>query len=126
MRLDRGTVIVVELDPTIGHEQQGVRPCIIVSDPDVTSDQCFPLLCVVPITGTAGDGLLYPALAPGKSGLAKQSYALIDHLLAIDNRRVRRVFGEIATGEMAAVNDGLAAFLGLGGQISEASAPPPQ
>src|SRR5580704_9913445 len=30
--LDRGTVVLVELDPTIGREPRGVRPCA-VSDP---------------------------------------------------------------------------------------------
>ncbi len=114
MKLGRGSVIVVELDPTLGHELRGVRPCIVVSDPDVIGDQRFPLLCVVPVTGTPGQGLLYPALAPGRSGLARQSFALIDHLRSIDKRRVRRVFGELAREEMAAVDDGLAVFLGLG------------
>ena len=75
MKLGRGAVVVVELDPTIGHEQRGVRPCIVVSDPDVIGDQRFPLVCVVPVTGTPGEGLLYPPLAPGKSGLAKRSFA---------------------------------------------------
>ena len=58
MKLGRGAVVVVELDPTIGHEQRGVRPCIVVSDPDITSDQRYPLVCVVPITGTPGEGRL--------------------------------------------------------------------
>jgi mRNA interferase MazF len=107
-------VVVVELDPTIGHEQRGVRPCVVVSDPDVISDQRFPLVCVVPVTGTPGRGLLYPELAPGKSGLAKRSFALIDHLRSVDKRRVRRVFGELAPHEIAAIDEGLAAFLGLG------------
>ena len=71
MRLGRGTLVVVELDPTVGHEQRGVRPCVVVSNPDISSDQRFPLVCVVPITGTPGEGLLYPPLAPGSSGLAK-------------------------------------------------------
>jgi mRNA-degrading endonuclease toxin of MazEF toxin-antitoxin module len=35
VKLGRGAVVVVELDPSVGHEQRGVRPCIIVSDPDV-------------------------------------------------------------------------------------------
>jgi mRNA interferase MazF len=113
VRLGRGTVVVVELDPTIGHEQRGVRPCIIVSDPDITSDQRFPLICVVPITGTPGEGLLYPPLAPGKSGLAKTSFALTDHLRSIDKRRVRRVFGELAPGEIECIDEALAVFLGL-------------
>ena len=76
--------MVVDLDPTLGREQRGLRPCVVVSDPEVASDQRFPLVCVVPITGTAGTGLLYPPLAPGPSGLAKQSFALIDQLRSVD------------------------------------------
>lgn len=113
MKLGRGAVIVVELDPALGREQRGVRPCVVVSDPDVISDQRFPLLCVVPLTGTPGEGLLYPALAPGPSGLAKPSFALIDHLRSIDKRRVRRVFGELAREEISAIDEGLSVFLGL-------------
>ena len=78
MKPGRGTLVVVELDPTIGHEQRGIRPCVVVSDPDVIGDQRFPVVCIVPVTGIPGDGLLYPALAPGPSGLAKKSFALID------------------------------------------------
>lgn len=115
MNLSRGSVIVVELDPTLGHEQRGVRPCVVVSDPDVISDQRFPLVCVVPVTGTPGEGLLYPPLAPGTSGLAKRSFALIDHLRSIDKRRVRRAFGELTAEEMDAIDEGLTVFLGLAG-----------
>ena len=113
MKLGRGAVIVVALDPTLGREQRGVRPCVVVSDPDVIGDQRFPLVCVVPVTGTPGDGLLYPALAPGPSGLAKPSFALIDHLRSIDKRRGRRVYGALPHEEMAAIDEGLSVFLGL-------------
>ena len=126
MKLGRGAVVVVELDPTVGHEQRSVRPCIIVSDPDVIGDQRFWLVCVVPVTGTPGEGLLYPALAPGQSGLAKKSFALIDQLRSIDKRRIRRVFGELAREEITAVDEGLAVFLGLGDRLHGADAPPVQ
>ena len=126
MRLGRGAVVVVELDPTVGHEQHGVRPCVVVSDPDVISDQRFPLVCVVPVTGTPGEGLLYPPLAPGQSGLAKKSFALIDHLRSVDKRRIRRVFGELARDEIAALDEGLALFLGLGDRLQGPGAPPVQ
>jgi mRNA interferase MazF len=113
MKLDRGTLVLVELDPTVGHEQRGIRPCIAVSDPDVNADQRFPLIAVVPVTGTPGEGALYPQLSPGKSGLTKPSYALVDHLRSVDKRRIRRIFGRIATDELAAVDEGLGLFLGL-------------
>jgi mRNA interferase MazF len=111
--IDRGTVILVELDPTVGHEQRGRGPCVAVSDPAVNADQRFPLIAVVPITATAGEGALYPELSPGKSGLTKTSYALIDHLRSIDKRRIRRVYGRIRTDELAVLDQGLELFLGL-------------
>lgn len=126
MRIGRGAVVLVELDPTLGHEQHGVRPCIVVSDPDVISDQRFPLLCVVPITGTPGAGALYPPIAPGNSGLVKTSFALIDHLRSLDKRRIRRVFGELAREEISALDEGLTLFLGLSGQRERSGTPPVQ
>jgi mRNA interferase MazF len=123
LTVDRGAVVLVELDPTVGHEQRGVRPCIAVSDPAVNAEQRFPLIAVVPVTGTIGAGALYPVLAPGVSGLVKQSSALIDHLRAIDKRRIRRVFGRVSVNELTAIDEGLELFLGLGSKTSSSGAP---
>jgi len=122
MTLDRGTVVLVELDPTVGHEQRGVRPCVAVSDPAVNTDQRFPLIAVVPLTGNAGVGALYPLLAAGPSGLTKDSCALIDHLRSIDKRRVRRVFGRVSSSELTEIDQGLELFLGLGSSPSSGTA----
>ena len=46
--MKRGTVVLVSLDPTTGHEQRGSRPCVVVTDPAVSSDQRYPMLAVVP------------------------------------------------------------------------------
>ncbi len=117
MRLDRGSVVLVGLDPTIGREQRGVRPCVVVSDPDVVSDQRFPVVAVVPLTGTSGAGALYARLVPGPSGLTKVSYALVDHIRSVDKRRVQRVFGRIGDADLDAVDEGLALFLGFGDRL---------
>lgn len=37
MSLARGAVVLVDLEPTEGHEQQGTRPCVVVSDQGVNS-----------------------------------------------------------------------------------------
>lgn len=113
VKLERGTVVQVELDPTVGHEQRGIRPCIVVSDPVVNAGQRFPLIAVVPVTGTPGRGALYPSLSPGRSGLTKPSCALIDHLRSIDKRRIRRVYGRVQAAEIVSIDQGLRLFLGL-------------
>lgn len=113
VKLERGTIVLVSPDPTRGHEQRGTRPCAIVSDADIVADQRFPLVAVVPISATAGEGALYPSLAPGRSGLRKTSFALIDQIRSVDKRRIERVFGRLPANEIAAIDEGLALFLGL-------------
>lgn len=63
------------------------------------------------VTGTAGTGLLYPPLAPGESGL-------IDSLRSVDKRRIRLVFGELSRNEITAIDEGVAVYPGLGGQLT--------
>ncbi len=113
VKLERGIVVLVSLDPTVGHEQRGARPCVVVTDNVVAADQRYPMLAVVPLTGTPGQGALYPELRPGKSGLVKPSWALVDQLRAVDKRCVIRIYGAVSLQELAAIDDGLRLFLGL-------------
>jgi mRNA interferase MazF len=113
MSLDRGTLVLVDLEPTLGHEQQGTRPCIVVSDAAVNSNQRYPLIAVVPVTGTPASGALYPSLAAGPSGLSKPSTALVDQVRSIDKKRIRKRYGQISAEELEAIDAGLRLYLGL-------------
>jgi hypothetical protein len=42
MSLPRGSLVLVDLEPTLGHGQRGTRPCLVVRDPAVNSSQRFP------------------------------------------------------------------------------------
>ena len=68
---------------------------------------------MVPLTGTPGEGLLYPRLEAGPSGLRKPSCALVDQLRSVDKSRVLQVFGPVRTEELKVLDDGLCRFLGL-------------
>ena len=109
----RGTVLLVNLEPTVGHEQRGVRPAVVVSDPLVIQDQRFPLIGVVPVTGSPGEGALYPKLSAGASGLKKTSYALTDQVRSIDKRRGFRQFGRLDSEELEAIDEGLRLYFAL-------------
>ena len=50
--LKRRSVVLVNLDPTEGREQRGIRPGVVVSDLEVSSDKRFPMMCIVPVTST--------------------------------------------------------------------------
>jgi mRNA-degrading endonuclease toxin of MazEF toxin-antitoxin module len=107
--LRRGAVVVVELDPPS----------------DVIGGQRFRLVCVVPVQGSQRGTPLSPSRAC-RSGLAKQSFVLIDQVRSINKRRVRRVFGELASEEITAIDEGLAAFLGLSDRLHGADVTPVQ
>lgn len=113
MRFERGTIVLITLDPTHGHEQRGTRPCVLVSDPEVSADQRFPMLCVIPITTSRGEGAFYPHLSAGPSGLRKESWALVDQIRSVDKRRVRKVYGRVEPAELDAIDEGLRLFLGI-------------
>jgi mRNA interferase MazF len=113
VRVDRGTLLLVGLDPTLGHEQRGTRPCVVVSDPAVADDQRYPLIAVVPLTARPGEGLLYPRIESGPSGLRKTSYALVDQLRSVDKGRVLQTYAPVRSEELKALDDGLRSFLGL-------------
>lgn len=113
MRLERGTVLLVSLASVDGHEQRGTRPCVLVSAPEVAADQRFPVVCIVPVTTTEGEGALYPRLGAGSGGLRRESWALADQVRSIDKRRVRQVYGKVEWQEMEAIDEGLRLFLGL-------------
>jgi mRNA interferase MazF len=114
MTPERGSVVLVELEAAREGEPRVAVLCVLLSDREVIGDPRFPLVCVAPISGRAGEGLLYPALAAGPSGLTKESFVLIDQLRTVDKRRIWRVFGVLGREEMRAVEEGLGAFLGMG------------
>lgn len=54
--LIRGIVVQVRLDPIEGHEQAGVRPAVVISDPSKMDLSRFPLVAVIPVTRTPVEG----------------------------------------------------------------------
>jgi mRNA interferase MazF len=111
--IERGSVVLVVLDPTRGHEQLGLRPCVVVSDPEVVASQRYPLVGVVPLTTRAGEGALCPQIDAAASGLRQASWAPVDQVRSVDKRRVVQLVGRVADDEVAAIERGLMLFLGM-------------
>ena len=113
MILKRGAVVLVGLEPTLGKEQQGIRPCVVISDSSVAANQKYPMVCIVPITSTAGQGALYPKLASGSGGLRTLSYALVDQLRSVDKQRISKIYGVISAPELRGIEEGIRLYLSL-------------
>jgi mRNA interferase MazF len=108
----RGDVYMVNLDPTIGHEQAGQRPALIVSD-DLLNRSPAGLVIVAPITGTDRGIPAHVRVAAPEGGLVKASLIMADQIRTISQRRLGRRLGTITPETMTQVDDRLRLVLGL-------------
>src|SRR3989344_5649670 len=90
--MKRGEVWLVQLGQNFGHEQQGLRPAIILTDTSTS------LVFVIPLTANL-KSLRFPYTiqieSTGQNGLDTNSVALIFHLRSIDKRRLVKTMGMI-------------------------------
>ena len=63
--MKRGDIYLVSLDPTLGHEQQGSRPVVVISATEFNQATKLPVVC--PITSRIrpfGSSVVLPAGSP--------------------------------------------------------------
>jgi len=109
----RGSVVHIDLNPIVGHEQGGMRPAIVVSPGELANAQRYPIVVVVPLTSKTGLSELYPVVQPYTRGLNKPSTVLVDQIRAIDKQRIRSVVAPLPALEMRRVDEALRKALGL-------------
>ncbi|MCF7899606.1 type II toxin-antitoxin system PemK/MazF family toxin, partial [Candidatus Babeliales bacterium] len=84
--LIRGSVWLVNLDPTVGHEQAKKRPCVIVSA-DRYNRSFAGLVLIMPITSQKRELYWYVSLTPPEGGLDKKSYIICDQVRSVSVQR---------------------------------------
>ncbi len=111
-RPSRGEVWMVDLDPTRGHEQAGVRPGLIVSV-DAFNHGPAELVILVPIT-TRDRGIpFHVRIEPKEGGLSRASFAKSEDVRSVSSGRLVRRMGVVSAETMGAVEDGLRVLLNL-------------
>jgi mRNA interferase MazF len=108
----RGSVYLVNLDPTIGSEIQKTRPAVIIQN-DV-GNQYSPITIIAPIT--SGEREVYPVevfVAAPEGGLDNNSLVLLNQIRAVDKRRVVRYLGKLNSKTMRKVERAITISLGL-------------
>ncbi len=113
MNLCRGDVVRVQLDPTIGSEQRGERPALVIS-PDIINEYS-PVVLVAAITSRKTERI-YPfetLIEAPEAGLHKKSKILLMQLRSIDKRRIVGAIGKIEDSTQLRVNEALKIATGL-------------
>lgn len=94
-------IVLVDLDPVVGHEQNGKRPVVIVSGSDFVFSK---LVMVCPITSNIKHRAGYVILEKNKvNNLDSQSEILVSHIRTISLDRVVKRIGEITEEELQEV-----------------------
>jgi mRNA interferase MazF len=115
-----GDILLIML-PThapAGHEQEGLRPAVVVGLPERAGQPRFSTLLVIPLTTQEGTWskkapLLYPRLRGGAAGLPRPSIALLDQVRSIDARRVSSYLGSLTGKEFQPIKEGLKQIFGF-------------
>lgn len=90
MELDQYSIILVNLDPTLGSEIQKTRPCVIVSPNEM--NKYLKTIIVCPMTTNTKK---YPTRIPVNQD-GKKGMIVIDQIRTIDKSRILKVFGKLS------------------------------
>ena len=113
--IERGAIFNINFSPRRGHEQEGLRPAIVIQ-----ADLYCPLptILVIPTSTHAHKEIDFhvPVTVHGT-----RTYALIEQLTAVDKTRrikITNYIGKVTVQEMEQIDSMLRIFVGLDPEIS--------
>jgi mRNA interferase MazF len=115
--VERGDILLVSLDPSVGAEQTKVRPAVVVSSNAANSSaerRGFGVITIVPLTSNVVT--IYPfhvLIRPSESGLLIDSKAQAEQVRSISSTRIVRQIGAVSAPRMRDIDDALRLHLSL-------------
>ena len=108
----RGEVWLVNLNPSRGHEQAGVRPGLVVSV-DLFNHGPAGLVVLLPLT-SIGKGIpFHVELNPPEGGVKVKSFIKCEDIRSVAKERLSRRWGMVSGTTLTAIEDRLRILLGL-------------
>lgn len=98
-------VVLVNFDPTVGHEMKKLRPCLVVS-PDEMNEYIGTVI-IAPMTTRSRD---YPTRVQ-LTFQNRRGWIVLDQIRTVDRRRFVRRLGKIGSGTVASVKSVLSEML---------------
>lgn len=108
----RGEVWDLSFDPTVGHEQAGARPALILSV-DLFNEGPAELIVAIPITRTERRVRWHVQVMPPEGGLMARSFIQCENVRSVSKKGLRRRRGRVSDDIVRQVEDRLRILLGL-------------
>lgn len=113
MKVRRGDIVLVDLDPVKGSEQGRTRPAVVIQN-DV-GNKHSPTTIVAPLTSSYRK--VYPVnveVESGENGLERDSIILLNQIVTVDIKsRVLKKLGKLSPEKMKKVDSAIEISLGL-------------
>lgn len=112
MVVKRGDVFYADLNPTIGSEQGGVRPVLIVQNN--IGNKYSPTVVVLPISSAKRTNMPTHIRICDSKMLPKNSIILAEQIRTIDRNRLRDYVGSVGLKIMEKVDKAVKISIGVG------------
>ena len=111
MLIKRGDIFYADLNPTVGSEQGGIRPVLVVQNN--IGNMHSPTIVVLPITSMKKRPLPVHANVDDNDLLTEGSITLAEQIRTIDKCRLKSYIGSLDTEAMKRVNQTIRISLGV-------------
>ena len=109
-RILRGDILWANLDPTLGHEQSGLRPVLVLSQ-NVFNDRSGTVIAVALTSQPPSAG--FPlTLELADPGLPKKSWVKISQIRTLSVQRLGKKLGKATSEELEDIIEGLNEIIG--------------
>ena len=111
-QIKRGEIWLAKHDPTIGREQAGIRPVLIVSS-DYYNQGFAEIVYAIPITSKSKNIRSHVSVTPPEGGLTAPSFIMCEAMRSISKQRLIKHLGNVSLATMMDVEDNLKVLLEL-------------
>ncbi len=113
VEIQRGNIVLCDLNPVKGTEQAGIRPCAIPQIDRVNA--VSPHTIIAPFTTKIRSVILpsHVLIPAGVGGLSQDSVLLCEQIRVIDKSRIIRVVGKLNPENLQEISRALSIILGL-------------
>jgi mRNA interferase MazF len=112
-KIQRGDIFYADLAPTVGSEQDGIRPVLIIQND--TGNRHSKTVIVAVITSRTVNKTKLPTHCTVKAqqGIGRDSLVLLEQIRTIDRIRLKEYIGTLGAEAMAEIDKALAVSVGL-------------
>lgn len=110
MKINRGDIWLVDLNPVIGHEQSGIRPALVISD-DMFNRSLAEMVIAVPITSKERGIPTHVEI--NYDFLNLRSFIKTEDIRSISTKRLIKKMGEVDESVLYAVEERVKLLLGF-------------